>query len=129
MSGRLALDTNVIVALLRATDPPDPHLLTLDPVIPLTAAGELFAGAYMSARRVENLGTVREFLRGRTILRPDLTTAAHYGSLRAHFRGAALTVAKTNDLWIAALCLQHDLPLLTSDRGFDSIPGLTVIHW
>lgn len=34
-----------------------------------------------------------------------------------------------NDLWIAALCLQHALPLLTNDRGFDTIDGLAVIHW
>ena len=34
-----------------------------------------------------------------------------------------------NDMWIAALCIQHDVPLLTSDHGFDIITGLTVIHW
>jgi len=33
------------------------------------------------------------------------------------------------DVWIAALCIQHDVPLLTNDRGFDTIPELTVIHW
>jgi predicted nucleic acid-binding protein len=38
-------------------------------------------------------------------------------------------MSKLNDLWIAALCLQHDLPLLTNDHGFDHIAGLTVIHW
>ena len=37
--------------------------------------------------------------------------------------------SKVNDLWIAALCIQHNLPLLTHDRGFDHIAGLTVVHW
>jgi predicted nucleic acid-binding protein len=34
-----------------------------------------------------------------------------------------------NDLWIAALCIQHSLPLLTNDRGFNGIENLEVIHW
>jgi tRNA(fMet)-specific endonuclease VapC len=29
-----------------------------------------------------------------------------------------------NDLWIAALCLQHRLTLITRDRHFESIPQL-----
>lgn len=34
-----------------------------------------------------------------------------------------------HDLWIAALCLQHRLPLLSNDRDFDDIEGLQVVHW
>jgi predicted nucleic acid-binding protein len=41
----------------------------------------------------------------------------------------SLTASKINDLWIAALCIQHNLPLLTNDAGFDHISRLTVIHW
>jgi predicted nucleic acid-binding protein len=34
-----------------------------------------------------------------------------------------------HDTWIAALCLQHDLPLLTNDALFDQVRGLDVVHW
>jgi predicted nucleic acid-binding protein len=34
-----------------------------------------------------------------------------------------------NHLWIAALCLQFDLPLLTNDALFDEVSELEVIHW
>jgi predicted nucleic acid-binding protein len=34
-----------------------------------------------------------------------------------------------NDLWIAALCLQHRLPLLTNDKDFEGIEGLDLVHW
>lgn len=34
-----------------------------------------------------------------------------------------------HDLWIAALCLQHQLPLLTNDGLFDQVSTLQVIHW
>ncbi|HEX7807230.1 MAG TPA: PIN domain-containing protein [Thermoanaerobaculia bacterium] len=129
MSGRIALDSNVIIALLRTRANIEPHPFALDVAIPLTVLGELYAGAYMSANKESNLQLLSEFLAGRFILAPDQDTARRYGVLRAHLRGTAPNVAKVNDLWIAALCLQHNLPLLTNDRGFDSIAELTVIHW
>jgi predicted nucleic acid-binding protein len=33
------------------------------------------------------------------------------------------------DLWIAALCLQHQLPLLTKDSLFPDVIGLDVVNW
>jgi tRNA(fMet)-specific endonuclease VapC len=35
----------------------------------------------------------------------------------------------TNDLWIAALCRQHSLPLLSRDRHFDFVAGGRRIDW
>jgi len=35
----------------------------------------------------------------------------------------------TNDLWIAALCRQHALPLLSRDRHFDVVRGIQRIGW
>jgi Predicted nucleic acid-binding protein, contains PIN domain len=32
-----------------------------------------------------------------------------------------------NDSWIAATAIAHDLPLVTQDRDYDGVPGLTVI--
>jgi len=34
-----------------------------------------------------------------------------------------------NDLWIAALCRQYSLPLLSRDRHFDFVSGLRRIDW
>lgn len=34
-----------------------------------------------------------------------------------------------NDIWIAALCLEHDVPLLSNDGHFNNIPELEVINW
>jgi predicted nucleic acid-binding protein len=34
------------------------------------------------------------------------------------------TPVPTNDLWIAALVLQHDLVLCTSDTHFDKLPQI-----
>jgi len=62
------------------------------------------------------------------VLLADVDSARVYGRLRAT-ASAEITGSKRNDLWIAALCLQHNLPLLTNDSGFDRIPALRVIHW
>lgn len=59
---------------------------------------------------------------------PDLHTARIYGRVRGEVR-FAISTSRMNDLWIAALCIQHDLPLLTNDRGFHAVPGLTVLTW
>ena len=32
-----------------------------------------------------------------------------------------------NDLWTAALALQHDLPLLADDAHFTRVPGLKLL--
>lgn len=69
------------------------------------------------------------FLDHAAVLYPDADTARLYGRLRARHRLDNIRASKMNDVWIAALCIQHDLPLLTNDRGFDSFTELRVIHW
>jgi tRNA(fMet)-specific endonuclease VapC len=34
-----------------------------------------------------------------------------------------------NDIWIAATCLELDVPLLSRDGHFDNIRDLEVINW
>ena len=34
-----------------------------------------------------------------------------------------------NDAWIAALCRQHSLPVLSRDQHFDHVPALRRIDW
>ena len=128
MIERLALDTNAVVVWFRAGQP-EQSLLTRARklVLPLPVAGELYAGAYSSVLRKKNLATVDTFVAMYELVQPDLATARIYGELRGKL--ADIRASKMNDLWIAALCLQHTLPLLTNDRGFDSIEGLRVIHW
>ena len=88
----------------------------------------IFAGAYYSDRVDENLADVEKVAAEWTLLIPDLDTARLYGRLRGEIRFPIAT-SRMNDLWIAALCLQHDLPLLTNDRGFHAVSGLTVLTW
>lgn len=99
--------------------------------MPLTVIGELFYGASCSDRPVHHRAIIERVSKRWPPLIPDLKTSRIDGDIRAAAsrKATTLTASKVNDLWIAALCIQHRLPLLSNDRGFDRIPGLTVIHW
>ena len=57
------------------------------------------------------------------ILYPARDTAEHYARLFVQLKRAG-TPVPDNDLWIAALALEHDLTLITRDRHFERIPQL-----
>jgi tRNA(fMet)-specific endonuclease VapC len=129
---RFAIDTSAAVDYIREDRQSPPQIDAAHRiVIPLPVVGELFHGASCSGRPDESRALVEEAIDDWQPLIADVETARIYGDIRARlFRTTGnLGASKINDLWIAALCIQHDLPLLTNDRGFDQIPRLNVIHW
>ncbi len=70
------------------------------------------------------------------LLVPDTDTIEHYVRVRqdvVRVRTVPQSLEKRegfgHDLWIAALCLQHDLPLLTNDALFEEVSSLRVVKW
>lgn len=131
MIDRLAVDANAVIELIRNDRvAPAPIAEAGAIFVPLPVAGELFGGVYASRRKAENLLTIEGLLARWTLLAADLETARFYGRISAQLRSMPnIQQSRINDLWIAALCIQHSLPLLSNDGGFDAIPELTVIHW
>ena len=68
---------------------------------------------------------LRTFLAKDTVavLVPDRDTAEHYARVFVQLKRAG-TPVPDNDLWIAAMTLQHDLVLITRDQHFERIPQL-----
>ena len=62
------------------------------------------------------------------ILDVDEDTAIRYAALRSELKKAG-TPIPSNDIWIAALCRQHSLRLLSRDRHFDLVRGIERIDW
>lgn len=93
--------------------------------VPLMVIAELKAG-FRSGNRLEQNETLFErFLHqpNITILFPDFQTSTYYASVFADLKAIGIHIPQ-NDLWIAALALQHGLWLCTSDSHFDHIPRL-----
>jgi tRNA(fMet)-specific endonuclease VapC len=62
------------------------------------------------------------------VLLPDEATPELYGRISAQLAQAGTPIPQ-NDIWIAALALQSDLPLATRDAHFSHVTGLQLLHW
>jgi predicted nucleic acid-binding protein len=126
MEVRVALDTNRITDLFRGDAELADWLGICDEVwIPLIVLGELKAGFQGGTQGRRNEALLRTLFGKPTvgILLPDRETAEQYARLFVQLQRAG-TPVPDNDLWIAALSLQHDLVLVTRDQHFDLIPQL-----
>lgn len=123
---RVALDTNRYVDLCRGTSETVGVLEEADAVfVPFVVLGELRAGFALGRRHTENERVLRRFLMtdGVDVLFPDDQTTHHYASVFRQLRRQG-TPIPTNDIWIAALVLQHNLALHARDRHFEHLPQL-----
>ena len=96
--------------------------------VPSIVIGELYFGAYKSARSEDNRKAVETFTAGRVVLIPDADTADMYGQIKYALRIKGRPIPE-NDIWIAALAMQHDLVLLTKDQHFAEVDNLSVTQW
>lgn len=97
-------------------------------VLPFVVLGELRGGFRFGSRSADNERNLSRFLQSDrvSVLLADEGTTHHYAALFCELRRAGKPIP-TNDLWIAALVLQHDLVLFTRDRHFDAVPRLARI--
>ena len=93
--------------------------------LPFIVLGELRAGFAAGDRKSANSANLQRFLASPrvSVLLADEQTTHYYAQLHRELRGQGSPIP-TNDLWIAALVVQHDLVLCTSDRHFRQIPQL-----
>lgn len=94
--------------------------------VPSIAAGELYFGAYRSSNPEKHLAEVRAFLHNCTIITVNHETANLYGSIKTDLLAKGKPIPE-NDMWIAAITLQHNLPLFTTDKHFKEIDGIVLI--
>ncbi|HIK30567.1 MAG TPA: type II toxin-antitoxin system VapC family toxin [Oscillatoriales cyanobacterium M59_W2019_021] len=129
MSGRYLLDTNIIIALFADEAIIKNNLAQASEVfIPSFAIGELCYGARKSGRVRENLARIDELVASSAILECDAETARQYGEVKNKLRLKGRPLPE-NDIWIAALALQHDLILVTRDAHFQEVENLPIVVW
>src|SRR3954464_5304739 len=126
MEMRVAVDTNRLTDLFRGDAELAERLGGGDEVwVPLMVLGEIKAGFQGGTQRRRNEALLQRFLAKATVsvLIPSRETAEHYARIFVQLKRAG-TPVPDNDLWIAALALEHDLTLITRDRHFERIVQL-----
>lgn len=126
MEVRVALDTNRLTDLFQGDAELADRLGECDEVwLPLVVLAEIKAGFYGGSQQHRNEKLLQSFLAQPTVgvLLPERETAEHYARLFVQLKRAG-TPIPDNDLWIAALALQHDLKLITHDHHFERVPQL-----
>ncbi|MGA9017681.1 MAG: type II toxin-antitoxin system VapC family toxin [Candidatus Cybelea sp.] len=123
---RIVLDTNrygdLFVGLAQTVELIE-HAETV--FVPFVVLAELRAGFAFGRRQAENERVLRHFLSrdGIATLFADDQTTQQYATIYRQLRKQG-TPIPTNDMWLAALALQHDLALHDRDKHFDHLPQL-----
>lgn len=96
--------------------------------VPVIVLGEYRFGIAQSRYRKDYEGWLREWITVVKVLDVDERTSHHYATIGLELKGIGKSIP-TNDVWIAALCRQHSLSLLSRDRHFDVVKGLRRVDW
>lgn len=125
----MILDTN---ALSGAADG-DPGALEIIAgaeriAVPVIVLGEYRLGIAQWRHRKEYEEWLREWVAAVTVLDVDRETTYQYTKIGLELKKTCKPIP-SNDLWIAALCGQHSMPLLSRDRHFDVVAGLKRFEW
>ena len=125
----MILDTNALSAV--ADDEPAAvrmyrGLASIE--LPVIVLGEYRFGIGQSRHRGQYEKWLRELIRATRVLPVEEDTSRYYAAIRTELKKAGNPIP-SNDLWIAALCRQHRLPLLSQDRHFAAVHGLELVGW
>ena len=125
----MILDTN---ALSAAADG-DPSLQDVVAgaeriAVPVIVIGEYRFGIAQSRQRKAYEEWLRGWIDTVTVLDVDRETTHEYAKIGLELKKIGKPIP-ANDVWIAALCRQHSLALLSRDRHFDFVPGIQRRGW
>lgn len=128
-SGRLAVDTNAVIAYREGISEIYTLIDEADVIIlPVTVLGELLYGALNSAKTEKNEQIIQKFAAYSLVMQVDEAVAVRYAKVRNSLKKKGTPIPE-NDIWIAAACLELEVPLLSRDGHFNFVDGLKVINW
>lgn len=124
----VVLDTNAYAAFKQGNaDALDVVQRAARVMLPSIVVGELLAGFAAGSREAQNRLELQQFLFvGRVVLLPvDAATAEYYATVYRNLRHKGRPIP-TNDMWIAAVTLQHRLALFSYDQHFKQVDNMLV---
>ena len=125
----LILDTNALSAIAEGERKAAKQFARAGrAAIPVIVLGEYRFGIAHSRHQREYERWLEEMVSVCNVLEVSEETAIWYAELRGQLKEAG-TPIPSNDVWIAALCRQHTLSILSRDRHFDLVKGLRRLDW
>ena len=120
-------DTSALVRRIRKDPTVEPSFAGKQYAITFVTLAELSVGVLKARNPAAAWKQTLEILRGAGMfLASDLTPMIYAGVYRdLEQQGHRLPL---NDIWIAALCIEADLPLLARDAHFSRVTDLRVIN-
>ncbi len=127
---RLLIDSNRFIDFCSG----DPEVVSrlesaVQVIVPFVVLAEIRVGSLLFKRGLDQARVLTEFLQQpgvRTVHSTDATTH-HCAALYVYLRKQG-TPIPTNDIWIAALALEHSLIVYTRDTHFDHLPQIPKIR-
>lgn len=125
----MILDTNALSAFVDGdADVGEILRRQVRAAIPVIVLGEFRYGIADSRHRLAYEAWLESELPDFDILTITDETAVAYAALRVALKRSGRPIP-ANDAWIAALAIQHKLPVLSRDQHFDVVPDLKRKSW
>ncbi len=87
--------------------------------------GELYFGANKSIQTAKRVQEIEQLKGLATILDISESTAKIYGEIKIQLSRKGRPIPE-NDIWIAAIAKEHGLTLLTKDKHFKNLEGISI---
>lgn len=125
----MILDTNALTAFFDGDHLLEAVIANESPIhLPVVVLGEYRFGLLRSRHRRALEQKLFALAAVSFVLAVDLETTEHYADIREELRQFGRPIP-ANDLWIAALARQHELPVVSRDEHFDRVPRLERRSW
>ncbi|MEO8362366.1 MAG: type II toxin-antitoxin system VapC family toxin [Vicinamibacteria bacterium] len=125
----IALDTNALSSFAEGDENLGAVLMPFRSlVLPAPVLGEYRYGLLGSRKQSRLSKWLDELLGEVRVLEIKERTTQVYALVRHQLRTAGTPIPE-NDVWIAALAIEHGLPLVSRDKHFKVVKGLELLGW
>jgi len=124
MNGKL-LDTNIIIRYIKDEDNLDDIFEEKNLFYSSVTLGELLFGAECSKRKEENARVYSNFCSELVEIKSDSIVASFYAKIKAQLKMDGHPIPE-NDIWISACAMAYNLTVVTGDKHFSFIKGVSI---
>ena len=124
MNGKL-LDTNIIIRYIKDEDNLDDIFEEENLFYSSVTLGELLFGAECSKRKEENARVYSNFCSELVEIKSDSIVASFYAKIKAQLKMDGHPIPE-NDIWSNACAMAYNLTVVTGDKHFSFIKGVSI---